>query len=174
MCDICEGVLLLVVIGDRRGPSQAQCQFSGTDQRISCAVRILVPRVGRADLDAAGEHSLDLIDLVEELLAREVPAVQRLRADRHGVDLVLVLREAPLSEDEVTTLGPRVSSRVSSIREEILRTRLKDSKETVQKIASNAIQKVLGVLPPEDDVNGIKVGIIPQPELARAVAKCEV
>jgi hypothetical protein len=59
----------------------------GADDGVAGAVGELVPRVGRADLDGFGQLALDCRDLVLELLAGEVAAVQRLGADGDGVDL---------------------------------------------------------------------------------------
>lgn len=61
------------------------------EKSVRGAVGKLVPRVGSADLGAR-ECLLDVVDLVEQLVAGQTAAVEGLGADGHGVDLVLVLR----------------------------------------------------------------------------------
>lgn len=63
---------------------------AAVDESISSAVGELVPGIGGTN-GSAGESVSDVVDLLEELLACEVAAVEGLGADGHGVDLVLVL-----------------------------------------------------------------------------------
>lgn len=58
-----------------------------SDQRISSTIRVLVPAVRSADFDI-WENSLDFVDFGEKLSAGEVAAVESLRADSDGVDLL--------------------------------------------------------------------------------------
>lgn len=90
------------------------------DDGIGSAVGVLVPGVRGAD-KGAGQRVGDVVDLLEELLAGEVAAVQGLGADSDGVDLVLVLRNilgqsvlvgveallniGPDTEDDLEALG---------------------------------------------------------------------
>lgn len=72
-----------------------QVVHSAEDQRVSSAVLELVPAVRSADGDR-GEHGLDLIDSVQELLAVQVSAVQGLGADGDGLDDILISRDSAL------------------------------------------------------------------------------
>jgi hypothetical protein len=63
-----------------------QDDICGTNDSIASSVGELVPRVGSADLDGAGNLALHSHNLSLELLAREVAAVEGLGADGHGVN----------------------------------------------------------------------------------------
>jgi hypothetical protein len=58
----------------------------GTDDSITSTISELVPGVGGSDLDARGQLGFDGADLVLELLACEVSAVECLGTDGYGVD----------------------------------------------------------------------------------------
>lgn len=64
---------------------------NGWEDSVRSAIVELVPRVRSANLNVIRQLALDGIDLGLELRAREIAAVQRLGADSHGVDGVLVL-----------------------------------------------------------------------------------
>lgn len=74
------------------------------NQGIRSAVRVLVPAVGRADSHLR-EHLLDLVDLFEELLAREVAAVEGFGADGDGLDDILVAGHDALQSGGVCVEG---------------------------------------------------------------------
>ena len=65
--------------------------YAALDQRIGGAIGVFVPAVGRSD-EHAVDHALNLLDLAEELIAREVAAVQGLGSDCDAIDGVLVAR----------------------------------------------------------------------------------
>lgn len=59
------------------------------DDSIGSAISVFVPRISRANLDVGSlDHSLDFLNLGEELFACEVAAVECLGADGDGIDLV--------------------------------------------------------------------------------------
>lgn len=64
---------------------------STLDDSVCSPIRVLVPTIRRTDLDAAGKSSLDLVDLGQEFRAGKVAPIERLRADRDGIDLSLIL-----------------------------------------------------------------------------------
>lgn len=59
------------------------------DHCIGGAIRVLVPAVRGADFNA-GKHSLDLVDLLEQLGTGKSAAVESFRADCDGIDLSFV------------------------------------------------------------------------------------
>lgn len=58
----------------------------GTDDGVAGTISKLVPRVGSANLDALGQLALDCANLLLQLGASEVAAVEGLGADGDGVD----------------------------------------------------------------------------------------
>lgn len=58
---------------------------------VTSTIGPLVPGVGGADLGTLRQDGANVIDLVEQLVASEVAAVQRLGTDGDGVDLVSIL-----------------------------------------------------------------------------------
>lgn len=65
-------------------------QFDASaDDGVSGAISVLVPAVGSTN-QSVGKHLLNLIDLLEQLLAGEVAAVQRFRPDGDGIDSIFV------------------------------------------------------------------------------------
>jgi hypothetical protein len=61
------------------------------DNGIAGSIGKLIPRVGGSNLDAGWQSRLDSADLVCELFAGEVSAVEGLGTDGDSVDRVLVL-----------------------------------------------------------------------------------
>ena len=75
------------------------------DYGIGSTVLVLVPTVCGTNLHALGQDRLDIIDLLKELLPSEVSTVKRLRADRDGINLSLVLRGILLNSSLVCLEG---------------------------------------------------------------------
>lgn len=104
-------------VGEGVGQDQVDAAL---DDGIAGAISPLVPRIGSADLGALGQHGADVVDLLEQLLAGEVAAVQRLGADGDGVDLVGVLVGGVRLEgllvglERLVDIGPACFGRVAS------------------------------------------------------------
>jgi hypothetical protein len=99
-------------------PANIQITDTTLDEGIGSSIIVFVPAVCRADADF-GEHLLDILDLLQQLRAGEVSAVEGFRANGDGIDDGFVTGDdlgqgCLVGLERLGNIGPRERRQVSA------------------------------------------------------------